>query len=243
MKRHLLARSLTKEQRRRRRVWLARRFGLRCAYCYRPFTFLEQATLDHVVPFSLYRTWSFQNLMLACRPCNQAKGDRLPLSMALLLVHAANPGESTVNGLAGVAWPLLARLAAERQSAAREHQWAADEHPTGVREHPGRVRDSGRDAARHARQQRERSARRREHRRSAGVREQAAREQSSGVREHPAGVREHLDRERPGGVREHPGRSTAEQGGRPDRSPTEKRFSGRGPTAGRPPRPTGWEAA
>ncbi|GFH64323.1 HNH endonuclease [Streptomyces diastaticus] len=168
MTRHLLARSLTKEQRRRRRVWLARRFGLSCAYCYRPFTFLEQATLDHVVPFSLYRTWAVQHLMLACRPCNQAKGNRLPLSMALLLVHAANPGESAVNGLAGVAWPLLARLAAERQSAAREHQWAADEHP---------------------------------------------------------------------------GRSTPEQGGRPDRSPTEKRFSGRGPTAGRPPRPTGWEAA
>ncbi|MEU2957595.1 HNH endonuclease [Streptomyces albidoflavus] len=187
MKRHLLARSLTKEQRRRRRVWLARRFGLRCAYCYRPFTFLEQATLDHVAPFSLYRTWSFQNLMLACRPCNQAKGDRLPLSMALLLVHAANPGESTANGLAGVAWPLLARLAADRQSAAREHQWVTDEHPTGVHEHAARGRDAGRDAARHAGRRRERSA---------------------------------LRREQSAGVREHPGRSTPEQYGRPDRSPT-----------------------
>ncbi|WP_316251460.1 HNH endonuclease signature motif containing protein [Streptomyces fungicidicus] len=224
MTRHLLARSLTKEQRRRRRVWLARRFGLSCAYCYRPFTFLEQATLDHVVPFSLYRTWSFQNLMLACRPCNQAKGNRLPLSLALLLVHAATPGESTANGLAGVAWPLLARLAAERQSAAREHQWATDEHPTGVREHAARERDAGRDAARHAGQQRERSTLRRERRRSFGEHRSPDREQSTSPREHP-------------------GRSIPEQGGRPDRSPTEKRFSGRGPTAGRPPRPTGWEAA
>ncbi|MFF8557688.1 HNH endonuclease [Streptomyces albidoflavus] len=197
MTRHLLARSLTKEQRRRRRVWLARRFGLSCAYCYRPFTFLEQATLDHVVPFSLYRTWAVQHLMLACRPCNQAKGNRLPLSLALLLVHAANPGESTVNGLAGVAWPLLARLAAERQSAAREHPWAADEHLTGVHEHPGRVRDAGRDAARHAGRRRERSALRRERRRAGGVRERAAREQSPGVREHPAGVREHPERSTP----------------------------------------------
>ncbi|WP_242540782.1 HNH endonuclease [Streptomyces albidoflavus] len=185
MTRHLLARSLTREQRRRRRVWLARRFGLSCAYCYRPFTFLEQATLDHVVPFSLYRTWAVQHLMLACRPCNQAKGNRLPLSMALLLVHTATPGESTVNGLAGVAWPLLARLAADRQSAAREHQWATDEHPTRVREHAARERDAGRDAARHAGRRRERSALRRERRRSGGVREQAAREQSPGVREHP----------------------------------------------------------
>ncbi|RZF07677.1 hypothetical protein C0R05_15605 [Streptomyces albidoflavus] len=215
---------MTREQRRRRRVWLARRFGLRCAYCYRPFTFLEQATLDHVVPFSLYRTWAVQHLMLACRPCNQAKGNRLPLSMALLLVHTATPGESTVNGLAGVAWPLLARLAAERQSAAREHQWATDEHPTGVREHAAQERDPGRDAARHARQQRERSTLRRERRRSSGEHRGPDREQSTGPREHP-------------------GRSTPEQGGRPDRSPTEKRFSGRGPTAGRPPRPTGWEAA
>ncbi|MFF8454681.1 HNH endonuclease [Streptomyces albidoflavus] len=197
MTRHLLARSLTKEQRRRRRVWLARRFGLSCAYCYRPFTFLEQATLDHVVPFSLYRTWAVQHLTLACRPCNQAKGDRLPLSMALLLVHAATPGEPTVNGLAGVAWPLLARLAADRQSAAREHHWAADEHPTGVREHAVRERDAGRDAARHAGRRRERSTLRRERRRAGGVRERAAREQSPGVREHPAGFREHPERSTP----------------------------------------------
>ncbi|MFB6595466.1 MULTISPECIES: HNH endonuclease [Streptomyces] len=192
MTRHLLARSLTKEQRRRRRVWLARRFGLRCAYCYRPFTFLEQATLDHVVPFSLYRTWAVQHLVLACRPCNQVKADRLPLSMALLLVHAAGSGESTANGLAGVAWPLLARLAVERQSAAREHQWATDEHPTGVREHPDRERDAARQTGRH----RERSVLRRERRRAVGV-------------------REHLDRE-------HPGRSTPDRREHPDRTPTER---------------------
>ncbi|MFI0211497.1 HNH endonuclease [Streptomyces diastaticus] len=224
MTRHLLARSLTKEQRRRRRVWLARRFGLSCAYCYRPFTFLEQATLDHVVPFSLYRTWSFQNLMLACRPCNQAKGNRLPLSMALLLVQAATPGESTVNGLAGVAWPLLARLATERQSAAREHQWATDEHPTGVREHADRERDARRDAARHARQQRERSTLRRERRRSLGEHRGPDREQSTGPREHP-------------------GRSTRDRREHPDRCSTPGRFPQGPATPERSPDPTRREAA
>lgn len=38
------------------------------------------------MPVSLYQTWSVVNLALACRPCNHAKADRLPLSMALLLV-------------------------------------------------------------------------------------------------------------------------------------------------------------
>ncbi|MFJ7195337.1 MULTISPECIES: HNH endonuclease [unclassified Streptomyces] len=77
---------LSSARRRTRKEQLARRHGWRCTYCRRPFRSLREATLDHVVPVSLYRTWSVVNLTLACRPCNHAKADRLPLSMALLLV-------------------------------------------------------------------------------------------------------------------------------------------------------------
>ncbi|MFC9751980.1 HNH endonuclease [Streptomyces sp. NPDC056921] len=77
---------LSAPRRRTRKEQLARRRGWRCTYCRRPFRSPREATLDHIVPVSLYRTWSVVNLTLACRPCNQAKADRLPLSMALLLV-------------------------------------------------------------------------------------------------------------------------------------------------------------
>ncbi|MFE7464186.1 HNH endonuclease [Streptomyces sp. NPDC057499] len=77
---------LSAPRRRTRKEQLARRRGWRCTYCRRPFTSPQEATLDHIVPVSLYRTWSVVNLALACRPCNHAKADRLPLSMALLLV-------------------------------------------------------------------------------------------------------------------------------------------------------------
>ncbi|MGW1349065.1 HNH endonuclease [Streptomyces sp. NPDC002409] len=77
---------LSAPRRRTRKEQLARRHGWRCTYCRRPFTAPRDATLDHIVPVSLYRTWAAVNLTLACRPCNHAKADRLPLSMALLLL-------------------------------------------------------------------------------------------------------------------------------------------------------------
>ncbi|MEW5536650.1 HNH endonuclease [Streptomyces cyaneofuscatus] len=82
---------LNSTRRRARKHQLALRDGQRCAYCAVPFASLREATLDHVVPVSLLRTWSAGALVLACRPCNHAKADRLPLSLALLVVWAYSP--------------------------------------------------------------------------------------------------------------------------------------------------------
>lgn len=82
---------LNSTRRRARKHQLALRDGQRCAYCALPFASLREATLDHVVPVSLLRTWSAGALVLACRPCNHAKADRLPLSMALLIVWTHGP--------------------------------------------------------------------------------------------------------------------------------------------------------
>ncbi|MEU1120808.1 MULTISPECIES: HNH endonuclease [unclassified Streptomyces] len=78
-------RHLNSTMRRVRREQVARRYGWRCAYCRIPFARLDEVTLDHVVPVSLWRTWSARHLVAACGACNHAKGDRLPLSLALLL--------------------------------------------------------------------------------------------------------------------------------------------------------------
>ncbi|MFJ9997869.1 HNH endonuclease [Streptomyces werraensis] len=99
---------LNSVQRRLRKEQLARRHGQRCAYCRRPFADLREATLDHIAPLSLWRSWSVTSLLLACRPCNDAKADRLPLSLALVLLAWADP---TVSVVRLVDWPLLARLA------------------------------------------------------------------------------------------------------------------------------------
>ncbi|MFC9611798.1 HNH endonuclease [Streptomyces sp. NPDC056938] len=76
---------LNSHRRRARKERLAARDGRQCYYCQRPFPELRQATIDHIVPVSLWRTWSASALVLACRSCNDAKADRLPLSLALLL--------------------------------------------------------------------------------------------------------------------------------------------------------------
>ncbi|MFI1781000.1 HNH endonuclease [Streptomyces rubiginosohelvolus] len=78
-------------RRRARKAQLAARDGLRCYYCRTAFRELREATADHIVPVSLYRTSSVGALVLACRPCNLVKADRLPLSMALLIVWTYGP--------------------------------------------------------------------------------------------------------------------------------------------------------
>ncbi|MGY4920002.1 HNH endonuclease [Streptomyces sp. 900116325] len=88
---------LTASRRRLRKEQLARRHGARCTYCLLPFASLREATIDHIVPHSVFPTWSVVHLTLACRACNHAKADRLPLSMALLLAWPTAPGRPTVH--------------------------------------------------------------------------------------------------------------------------------------------------
>lgn len=57
------------------REYLLEKFGRRCAYCGRGGVPLG---VDHMVPKSKHGTDRVSNLTLACRECNQAKGNRLP---------------------------------------------------------------------------------------------------------------------------------------------------------------------
>ncbi|TDB85667.1 HNH endonuclease [Actinomadura sp. KC216] len=57
---------------------LAARDGASCFYCGHPFAALADATIDHLIPYSIWPTWRQANLVLACGPCNHAKADRLP---------------------------------------------------------------------------------------------------------------------------------------------------------------------
>ncbi|MCT2544305.1 HNH endonuclease [Streptomyces atratus] len=71
-------------RRRRIRAALAERDGAQCFYCghqFGPAPALEGATIDHLVPRSLAHTWALAALVLACEPCNTAKGDQLPQAL------------------------------------------------------------------------------------------------------------------------------------------------------------------
>ncbi|WP_343243276.1 HNH endonuclease [Streptomyces sp. SID12501] len=104
---------LNSHRRRARKQRLAARDGQQCYYCRRPFRDLREATADHIAPVSLWRSWSVSSLVLACRPCNEAKADRFPLSLALVLLVWADPTAPVVRP---VDVPLLARLAAANRS-------------------------------------------------------------------------------------------------------------------------------
>lgn len=70
------------------RAALANRDGHKCFYCGQSFTEKVRATLDHYIPYSLWRSWRQENLVLACQACNEAKADLLPWPLVwLLLAH------------------------------------------------------------------------------------------------------------------------------------------------------------
>ncbi|QFQ98361.1 HNH endonuclease [Streptomyces phaeolivaceus] len=159
---------LNSERRRLRKRQLSKRFGRHCAYCRRPFTTLRDATLDHVVPYSLWRTWSVTALVLACWDCNHRKGDRFPLSIALLIcatlrstgvnttstpvnptvdaptVHVDGPAFTAAHDVFTAPftldiWRLLARLAHANQPTFAA-VWSPD--PTGRRSTPDQPRST-----------------------------------------------------------------------------------------------------
>lgn len=59
----------------------------RCQYCGRHFKKME-LTLDHVVPRSSGGRSTWENLVLACVPCNVRKGNRLPEKAHMPLIRA-----------------------------------------------------------------------------------------------------------------------------------------------------------
>ncbi len=48
-----------------------------CQYCQRPVT-RREGTYDHIIPKSRGGETRWDNIVLACRPCNQRKADRTP---------------------------------------------------------------------------------------------------------------------------------------------------------------------
>jgi hypothetical protein len=73
------------------RAWLLKEHGPICAYCGRGFT-SQVMTLDHVAPRRGQTAYDRRdNLVLACRGCNEAKRDLSPLAYLLAVrSRAAN---------------------------------------------------------------------------------------------------------------------------------------------------------
>jgi 5-methylcytosine-specific restriction endonuclease McrA len=73
------------------RAWLLKEHGAVCAYCARELK-PDAMTLDHVAPRRGQTAYDRRdNLVLACRPCNEAKRDLSPLAYLLAVrSRAAN---------------------------------------------------------------------------------------------------------------------------------------------------------
>jgi 5-methylcytosine-specific restriction endonuclease McrA len=77
-------------QRGPRRVALTRgnllaRDGCRCQYCGEAFASRE-LTIDHVLPRSKGGPSTWENLVIACGPCNRRKGDKTPAEAGMPLL-------------------------------------------------------------------------------------------------------------------------------------------------------------
>ena len=73
----------------------------RCQYCDRPVA-RREGTYDHVVPKSRGGDTQWDNIVLACRPCNQKKGSMTPTEAGLVLhAHPTRPRVNTWQLLIG----------------------------------------------------------------------------------------------------------------------------------------------
>jgi 5-methylcytosine-specific restriction endonuclease McrA len=61
------------------------RDGGKCQYCTKPVG-RSEATYDHVVPRSQGGKTNWENIVIACVPCNQSKGGRTPAQARLKLL-------------------------------------------------------------------------------------------------------------------------------------------------------------
>jgi hypothetical protein len=127
--RHRLRRDLYREQ------------GRRCYYCRRPITLKPQfqqapdyATFDHKEPVSRGGTDRRDNLVLACRRCNERKGDMTAAEFLAALAAAGVPGAAgralaeaatatgtTVSGLAVAPGPVPTESAARPPGTPADH--------------------------------------------------------------------------------------------------------------------------
>jgi hypothetical protein len=112
------------------RAWLLKEHGPICAYCAREFT-SQAMTLDHVAPRRGQTAYDRRdNLVLACRACNEAKRDLSPLAYLLAVrsraAHLLRYGAHLSPGLLDLARSLLptehaARAAASNSSSGNGH--------------------------------------------------------------------------------------------------------------------------
>lgn len=80
------------ERKRQKRLKVAERDGARCFYCRKPAD-PETLTLDHWIPKAIWHCSRSRNLRLACEPCNTAKGNQIPLAVALVTLRLARENE------------------------------------------------------------------------------------------------------------------------------------------------------
>ena len=62
---------------RRKRLRLIEKHGMQCFWCGTELT-PETITIDHYIPLSRGGSNKIKNLRLACRKCNQLRGNALP---------------------------------------------------------------------------------------------------------------------------------------------------------------------
>ncbi len=69
------------------RINILARDGWRCQYCSRKLP-ISRLNYDHVLPRARGGRTIWENIVTACYPCNQRKGDRTPEEAGMRLRHA-----------------------------------------------------------------------------------------------------------------------------------------------------------
>lgn len=111
-----------------------------CQYCGGKFP-KTQLTLDHVIPIVQGGRKSWENIVTACKPCNQRKGGRTPTQASMLLVRKPKrpnwlPATSMTMGVAVTPerWKIYLKLERGYQADSTGGAGAGDDSDSGIPE-------------------------------------------------------------------------------------------------------------
>ena len=79
------------------------RDGGKCMYCARTVP-MHEATYDHVIPRRLKGRTCWENIVIACQPCNQKKGGRMPEQAGMRLLTKPVKPRSLPSVARGIAY-------------------------------------------------------------------------------------------------------------------------------------------
>lgn len=90
--------ALSSKAKKQKRQQLIQKYGCKCWNCKKEFS-APELTIDHLIPLSCWASNNLLNLRLACKPCNQKRGNKIDAQVLLELTGCQSLKNMTLKSI------------------------------------------------------------------------------------------------------------------------------------------------